>query len=166
MPAPLGNSFAIGNSGREKTFNTPEELEKYINEYFDKIDSNPILTKDWVGRDADEVYREMQRPYTVEGLCLHLNIDRKTLLNYQKADGYEEFFHIITRAKRRITEQMVTFSLAGGYNAGLAKFLLTNNTEYKDKSEVAQSGSLTLVNSQPMTHEEIKAINQALENEC
>ena len=137
MPAPKGNKFALGNSGREKIFKSPEELERYINDYFVSIDSNPIITKDWVGKDAIMVEREMQRPYTVEGLCLHLDINRQTLLNYQKEAGYEEYFDIITRAKRRITEQMVTFSLAGGYNAGLAKFLLTNNTEYKDKSEIS-----------------------------
>lgn len=137
MPAPKGNKYAIGNPGREKIFNSPEELETYINEYFDKIDKDPILTKDWVGKNAEEVSREMQRPYTIEGLCLHLGIDRRTLLNYQKRLGYEDYFHIITHAKRKITEQLITYSLAGGYNAGLAKFLLTNNTEYKDKSEIS-----------------------------
>lgn len=42
MAAPKGNKFALGNSGKPKEFDSPEQLEEFINDYFDKIDNNPI----------------------------------------------------------------------------------------------------------------------------
>lgn len=145
MPAPIGNTFALGNSGLSKQFSSPEELKQYIDQYFVECDNNPIIKQDFIksGEMAGEIIDlKTQRPYTVEGLCIHLGIDRKTLLNYQKRKGYEEFFHVISQAKRRITDQYVSLGLSGGYNASLVKFLLSNNTEYKDKVEVDNRGEM------------------------
>jgi len=142
MAAPIGNKFAIGNSGSSKLFETPEDLQNYIDEYFKECDLNPLEEQNWVGKDGEEVLKKTQRPYTIEGLCLHLDIDRKTLLNYQKQEGYEEYFHIVSRAKRKITEQYITHGLAGGFNVALIKLLLTNNSDYKEKTELEHSGEI------------------------
>lgn len=133
MAAPQGNKFALGNSGQPKKFDSPEQLQTYIDKYFTWCDNNPIREQNWVGKEGSEVYKDKQRPYTIEGLCLHLDIDRATLLNYQKKEGYEEFFNIITRAKRKITENNILYGLTGEYNARLVQFLLSNNTEYKQQ---------------------------------
>lgn len=135
MAAPKGNKFAIGNSGKPKMFNSPEELEKEIEDYFKWCDDNPIREQNWVGKEGSEVYKTKQRPYLIEGLCLRLNCERQTLLNYEKKPGYEEYFDILTRAKRKITQNNLTYGLTGEYNPRLVQFLLTNNAEYKDKSE-------------------------------
>lgn len=140
MSAPKGNQFAFGNTGgRPRKWNTPADLQAEVDAYFKECDDNPININEVAGKDPVIMKVPTQRPYTIEGLCLHLGCDRRTLLNYQVEDGYEEYFHIITRAKQMITEQMITMALAGGFNASLTKFLLTNNTEYKDKSEVEVS---------------------------
>lgn len=164
MAAPKGNKFAIGNEGTEKYFDSAEELQDFIDEYFEYCDGNPLLEQNWVGKEGVEVLKRTQRPYTIEGLCLHLHITRQTLLNYQKREGYEEYFDTITRAKRKITEQYVTFGLAGGYNTALVKFLLSNNTEYKDKAETELSGTVNL--GVTVTKKEAKDISDALENDC
>lgn len=165
MAAPEGNKYAIGNSGKPKLFNSPEELELYINEYFIQCDADHLEEQQWVGKDGDEVQKKTQRPYTIEGLCLHLDIDRRTLLNYEKKEGYEEYFHVISRAKRRITDQYITFGLAGTYNVALIKFLLSNNTEYKDRTTKELEGGIT-VGVGKISKEEAKEISDLLENEC
>ncbi|HEY5588404.1 MAG TPA: terminase small subunit [Candidatus Paceibacterota bacterium] len=163
MAAPKNNKFAIGNSGREKMFTDLLHLASEIASYFDWCDENPLIEQQWVGKEGIEVHKKTQRPYTIEGLCNVLNCSRQTLLNYQRQEGYEEFFDIIICAKRKITDQYVTFSLGGAYNANLAKFLLTNNSEYKEKTEVEN----TNINyNTEVTKEEAKAISDALENEC
>jgi hypothetical protein len=144
-PAPKGNKFALGNSGRAKKFESPEQLKLFIDQYFDWCDANPIIRIEWNGKDPVSCDVPTQRPYTVEGLCLHLDIDRATLLNYQKEKGYEEFFNIITHYKRRITENNITYGMTGAYNANLVKFLLSNNTEYKDKTEQVVNTTIDII---------------------
>lgn len=144
MPAPLGNKFAIGNSGRNKDFESAEELEQFIDEYFQKIDDNPVRKLKHVTAQGIEIYDEIQMPYTVEGLCLHLNITRATLLNYRKKKGYEEFFYVLIRAGQKITERYVSLGLIGDYDTRLVNFLLTNNAEYKNKIEETQKGEMKI----------------------
>ena len=56
--------FKIGNDGRAKKWETPEDLQKDIDAYFDACDNNVILVKD--GKPITE-------PYTIEGLAIALD---------------------------------------------------------------------------------------------
>jgi hypothetical protein len=142
MPAPKGNQFALGNSGRSMQYNSACELENHINEYFNWCDDNPIIEQQWVGKEGTEVLKKKQRPYTIEGLGLHLGVTRQTLLNYTKLEGYEEFFDILLRARQRIVNNNITYGMTGDYNANIVKFSLVNNSEYKEKSETEIKGNL------------------------
>lgn len=168
MPAPLGNKFAIGNSGKPKEFETPEELEKYINEYFNKIDSKKHKQLVTVTKHGDEIYKEKDYPYTVEGLCLHLNIDHQTLVNYKKKKGYEEYFGVVRRAMYKIRDQYITLGLIGDYENRLLQFVLTNISpeDYKNKVEETKKGGFEvkhriIVN----TEEQAKKIDEFFEKE-
>lgn len=103
--------------GRPRKYNNPEELQELIDEYFEDCER----------RDA---------PYTISGLAYALDIDRKTLLNYEKREGYEMFFPTIKRAKARIEqyneEALQTRDKA---TAGVI-FNLKNNFDWKDKQEI------------------------------
>lgn len=90
--------FQVGNSGRAKKFTSPEELEEHIEAYFEECDSN--TSQKIVGKEIKTVADPL--PYTIEGLCVALNVDRDTLMNYQKKKGYEPFFGIIKEAKRKV----------------------------------------------------------------
>ena len=50
-----------------KNIESPEKLKDYFLKYQEETKKNPILVKDWVGKDADEVYREKERPLTIDG---------------------------------------------------------------------------------------------------
>lgn len=131
MPAPKGNQFAIGNSGREKKFSTPELLQAAFDKYFSECDNHTekVLTKDGFLVDVPDPI-----PYTIEGLCVVLDCDRDTLLNYQKAEGYEEFFGTVKSAKMKVQKKKVERALSGKANATYSIFDMVNNTDYKNTS--------------------------------
>ena len=131
MAAPKGNKFAIGNSGKSKKFETSEQLQEAINEYFDFCDKNTV--KIFNKKDNCLVDIPKPIPYTIEGLCDVLDCDRDTLLNYEKAENYEEFFGTVKRAKNKIQRNKVERGLMGDSNPAVSIFDLKNNHGYIDK---------------------------------
>lgn len=121
MGAPKGNKYAVGNSGRPKTFETPEILQENIEKYY---------------KDCEE----KNKPLTIEGLCVFLGITRQTLLNYEKNESYFEFFDVIKIAKQHIMACMIENMLSGKYKEATGIFLLKNHSGYTDKQEVEHSG--------------------------
>lgn len=142
MAAPKGNQFALGNSGKPKKWETPEDLQSDIDAYFEWAESNPLYvyhsSKTEKSQDGKEVPLKypIDRPYTIEGLCRFLGCTRETLINYEKEDGYEEFFSTIEEAKNKIQENKVERALIGESPQSVAIFDLKNNHGYKDRSEV------------------------------
>ena len=97
--------------GRPKLFKSKIDLEKKIDEYFNICDLK-------------------EEPYTVTGLALMLDIDRKTLNNYSKN---EEYFPTIKKAKLKIENDLEKRLLtANGVTTGII-FNLKNNYGWKDK---------------------------------
>jgi len=139
MAAPKGNKFAIGNSGKPKKWETPQELQKDIDAYFEWCDNNPIKITypSQIDKKTGKplVYNE-KRPYTIEGLCEVLECERATLINYEKREGYEDYFYTIKKAKMKIQRDKVERGITGTGTASVIIFDLKNNHGYKDKQEV------------------------------
>lgn len=96
--------------GRPRLFSTPEELQKRIDEYFDSC-------------------RDSRKPFTIAGLAYWLEMDRKSIYNYEKDD---EFFPTIRRARDKILatlEEMITIDGRAG------QIFLAKNYGYTDKIE-------------------------------
>ena len=100
--------------GRPLKFNSAEEMQTAINQYFAKCDAE-------------------DRPYTVSGLAVALDTNRQTLINYEDKG---EFFDTIKKAKAKIeayNEEML-------YNKNIPTtgviFNLKNNYGWKDKQEI------------------------------
>lgn len=123
----------MGNGGRAKKFETPAQLQKYIDQYFQSVDNNPIVLKEFNGKEAQECERKVQRPYTFEGLALHLGVTIQTLRNYGETKGYEDFFEVISQARTRVVRQNMEYGMAGGYNAKIVALALSNNSDYREK---------------------------------
>lgn len=128
-----GNKFAIGNSGRSKKWETVEDLQKDIDNYFNLCDERTIEI--YSKKAGEKLTVKQPLPYTIEGLCDVLECDRDTLLNYEKKKGYEEFFGTIKRAKMKIQRNKVERGLLGSSNPSVTIFDLKNNHGYVDKSE-------------------------------
>jgi len=157
--APKGNKFSIGNSGKPKKWETPEALQEDIDTYFDECDSN---TRTTIGKDGTQVRVGAPIPYTIEGLCEVLDCDRKTLLNYEKQEGYEEYFHTIKKAKNKIARNKVERGLMGESNPTVTIFDLKNNHDYKDKSEME---SINHNHNAPVSKEEIEEARKRLQDD-
>lgn len=89
-------------SGRPPAYNTEEELQREIEDYF-----NSLLVAVYDEKGVQIGLKWRNKP-TVGGLAVHLGIDRVTMHNYSKSD---RFFNTIKKAKDLIhsfNEQMLT----------------------------------------------------------
>lgn len=108
--------------GRPLLFNSPDEMQAAIDEYF--------ATDAFIEQGDTTIFAP-----TVSGLALKLGMTRQSLINYEAKD---EFFATIKKAKTRI-EVALEQKLYGQTVTGLI-FNLKNNFGWKDKSEQELSG--------------------------
>lgn len=99
--------------GRPLKFQTVEQLDSMIEEYFSYCDIE-------------------KKPYTITGLALWLDTTRETLLDYQERP---EFSDTIKRAKSKCENWVEENALMNKINATTAIFNLKNNYGWKDKTE-------------------------------
>jgi len=107
-------------AGRPPKFETPEEMQVAIDEYF-----------------AEKFASE--KPPTIAGLAYHLDMSTEALRNYEARDG---FLATVKRAKQRV-EIHLEERLDGSAPTG-AIFNLKNNFGWKDKTEQEHSGNLQI----------------------
>lgn len=113
-------------TGRRKKYETALELGIAVDLYFMACDEKRF----WRSKDLTD-----STPYTVEGLCRALDIDRVTLLSYENNEDDAERRHIVRRAKLRIQQDALERGLSGRSNPAVTIFNLKNNFGYVDKTE-------------------------------
>lgn len=143
--------------GRDKLFQDPKLLWESACEYFEATDKRKWVKKDWVGKDAEEVERENETPYTKSGLALYLDCDWRTI-EALKSDTNPDFAHIISRIEKIIYTQKFEGAAVGAFNANIiARELgLSEKVESDNKNKNETNISLNL------TPEKIKEISQHL----
>lgn len=103
--------------GRPTIWNTPEELEAKVVEYFNS--TNKV---------------------TISGLALYLGVERKTLYNYEERP---EFLHIIKKARQTVEAKYEEILV---YDKNMAVIFPLKNMGWTDKQEIDQktehSGSI------------------------
>lgn len=130
--------------GRPPMYNTADEMQVIIDEYFEECKGEMRCDNDGA------VYRDKygfpiffdQKPPTITGLALALGFtSRQALLNYQAKD---EFVDTIMRAKARV-ECYAEERLFDKDGANGAKFSLANNFDgWKEKKEIEAEVSNTV----------------------
>ena len=120
MAATPGNEWwrLRSKHGRDKLFETPELLWEAAVEYFEHTDSRKWIKKDWVGKDAFQVERETETPYTISGLCLYLDCSRNWW-NEFKNSKHEGFLGVLTRIEQIIYTQKFEGASVGAFNANI-----------------------------------------------
>lgn len=109
-------------AGRPPKYNTPEEMQSVIDEYFDG--------DAYVGTGDDRVFAP-----TVSGLAMHLDMTTQALRDYADKD---EFLGTVKKAKQRV--EVALEQRLHGNNVTGTIFNLKNNFGWKDKQEQEISG--------------------------
>ena len=120
-------------SGRMPKYRDPEILQQKIDEYFDMCDNTFIISY------VNNQEKKTQKPYTISGLCVYLNICNDTLIEYEKNPN---FVDILKNARMKILNYVVENASTGGLNPTFSIFNLKNNFHWKDKQEIEHSGDL------------------------
>lgn len=127
---------------KTKYIETPERFLELFNEYEQHIKDNPIIKNDFSGKDADEVFKKLERPLTMEGFeCFLFDKDIiSDLKDYfsNKDDRYKEYAPICSHVKRKIRQDQIEGGMAGIYNPSITQRLngLVEKTSADDKREL------------------------------
>lgn len=134
MAAPKNNQFwkLRSKHGRDKLFESPELLWEAACEYFEWCDKNPWIKVEQA-KQKPEVYKDKkgnvkvtpqlfklptQRPYTLTGLALYLDVSKNYWEEFKKA-SHEGFLGVITRVEETIYTQKFEGAAVGAFNANI-----------------------------------------------
>lgn len=118
---------AKNTGGRPPKYKTKSVLSRKVNEYFE---NSGTKTKDGAFT-----------LYTVQGLCVYLDICRDTLNEYEKK---EEFSDTIKRAKKKIEKNNLEGATLGYFSVPMTIFNLKNNFGWKDTQNIEHSGTVKI----------------------
>ena len=116
-----------------KYIETPEIMWQHFLSYKKNIKDNPILKHDFVGKDAQEVQRKLERPLTMEGFENWLN-DKDIITDItdyfeNKDNRYKNYVRVCSRIKKTIRQDQIEGGMANNYNPSITQRLngLTEN---------------------------------------
>ena len=102
-------------AGRPRIIQSPQEMEEKAKVYFDDCDKRGVH-------------------YTIPGIAYAMGFSRRqSFVEYGTL--YKEFSDTVNRLRLKIETQRVEKALSGEGNPHISKFDLTNNFDYKDKTE-------------------------------
>jgi len=123
--------------GAIKKIESPDKFWELFLRYKEEVKSTPIIIKDWVGKDAEAVYREKERPLTMVGFeCYVMNNTEVTYPDLTvyfegKEESYKDYFPISSRIKAEIKSDQISGGMTMIYSQNLTARLnnLVEKTE-------------------------------------
>jgi hypothetical protein len=113
--------------GKPKYIESPEKLKEYFLAYQKETKSKPFIVKDWVGKDANQVYREKERPLTIEGFECWLSDNDiiEDLGDYlkNKDNRYTNYAPICSYIKKQTRKDQIEGGMSGMYNPSITQRL-------------------------------------------
>jgi hypothetical protein len=131
---------AKSTGGRPPAFDSPEELQQAVNEYFQWVEDNPLIDHRAIGVYYGEPVTkdfERLRPMTIGGLCLFLNISDQTWREYRKGTYGEAFSWICVLSDRVIREQKFAGAAAGFFNHAI----IARDLGLVDRTDITSAGN-------------------------
>lgn len=108
---------------KQKYIETPEKLWALFLQYVEHEKNNPMLKREYVGKDGDPVDTKLQVPITFEAFeCYVADLDIvQDLGDYSKNDDgrYESYAPIITRIRKNCFAQNFKGAAVNLFNASL-----------------------------------------------
>ena len=127
--------------GRPPKFSTPELLWKSCQEYFQWVNDHPFHEQNAAAFKGDITKYNLtkKRPMTIGCLCLFLDFDYVTWLDY-RANKSEDFSRVCQAAEQTIREQKFMGAAAGFFNHAI----IARDLGLVDKKDLTSSdGSMT-----------------------
>jgi hypothetical protein len=127
--------------GRTKLIETPEKMWEYFESYRKEVKENPILVQDYVGKDAQMVYREKERPLTIDGFecwCADNGIISDLSHYFMNLDNrYADYVGICSRVRKAVRNDQIQGGMAGIFNPSITQRLngLAEKSEVTTKQE-------------------------------
>jgi len=122
-----------------------DDMPELLLEFFD-VELDREVVKEVPGKEGsfNIIETKPNRLPTVEGFCRHHKIAKSTFHEWRKK--HTQFSNALGIAKQMQMNHLMQHALEGTYNAGFAKFLAVNISDYKDKveSKVESKGSISL----------------------
>ena len=113
--------------GRTKLIETPEIMWELFLKYKKETKDNPILIKDWVGKDANMVLREKEKPLTVDGFecwCFDNSIISDLSHYFMNLENrYKDYIGICSRIRKAVRNDQINGGMAGIYNPSITQRL-------------------------------------------
>ena len=132
--------------GKRKYIETPEKMWEYFVSYKKEIKETPIIVKDWVGKDAVDVYREKERSLTLDGFenwCADNEIIEDLSQYFANTEQrYTEYQTICSRIRKAIRQDQIEGGMVGIYNPSITQRL----NGLVDKKETEIKGGLNIPN--------------------
>lgn len=130
--------------GRPLAIETPDEMWELFQSYREWAKSNPFLVQDYVGKDAEMVWREKERPLTLTGFSAWL-YDQGVIKDvghyFSNQNGdYTDFLGIISRIRSVIQGDQIDGGLSNVYNSNLTARL--NGLADKQENKVTVEAPL------------------------
>jgi len=126
--------------GRPNKIQSPEHLYELFEAYKKKTKENPFIVKDYVGKDAEMVYREKERPLTIEGFenyCANEGVIQDLGMYFSNSKGrYKRFSTICSRIRREVRSDQIEGGMAGMYNPSITQRL--NNLVEKTQTTIIE----------------------------
>ncbi len=109
--------------GKNKYIESPEKLAELFNQYSEEVKAHPRLKQDFVGKDAEEVQRKLERPLSWIGfeVWLYKNGIIGDLDDYEKNtnDSYSDYQPIIRTIKKIIEDDQFEGASVGVYQQNI-----------------------------------------------
>jgi len=121
--------------GKRKYIETPEKMWEYFETYKKWVKSNPIQVQDYVGKDAEMVYRTKERPLTIDGFecwCYDNEIISDLSQYFANTEQrYTDYQTICSRIRKSVRTDQIEGGMSGIYNPSITQRLnnLTEKTE-------------------------------------
>lgn len=149
--------------GRPPKFSTPEQLWESCQEYFKWVADHPFQEQNAAAFKGDITKYNLtkQRPMTIGCLCLFLDFDYVTWLDYSKNKG-EAFSKVCQAAEQTIREQKFMGAASGFFNHAI----IARDLGLVDKKDLTSSdGSMTPKVASGMTPKEAMQAYQEMVRE-
>jgi hypothetical protein len=134
MAAPLGNQFwkVRSSHGRTPIFATPDILWEACEQYFQWVEENPLWeSKPFAYQGAVTVgHMPKMRAMTISGLCIFLDIARKSWDEYR---ARQDYLPVVTRVEEIIRTQKFEGASADLLNPNI----IARDLGLADKSELS-----------------------------